>query len=157
MNDFWRLLAATLLLFGLTTMCNSLLAQQFYRWVDENGVEHFSQTPPEGRSAELDSIPQTHLTRGTGGPIGGSDTPAGSSENMENQQNSTAQQAAADPRAPTPNEEMCRRIRANLNMLQNRTRAQMVDPDTGETRMMGIEDIESERTRLQDLLSKHCQ
>lgn len=27
-------------------------AEQVYRWVDENGVVHFSATPPEGKSAE---------------------------------------------------------------------------------------------------------
>lgn len=27
-------------------------AEQVYRWVDENGVVHYSATPPEGQSAE---------------------------------------------------------------------------------------------------------
>ena len=32
-------------------------AQQMYKWTDEDGVVHFSETPPEGQDAEASDIP----------------------------------------------------------------------------------------------------
>jgi hypothetical protein len=33
-------------------------AQQMYKWTDENGVVHFSETPPEGQEAQASDIPK---------------------------------------------------------------------------------------------------
>lgn len=33
-------------------------AQQMYKWTDENGVVHFSETPPAGQEAEASDIPE---------------------------------------------------------------------------------------------------
>ena len=33
-------------------------AQQMYKWTDENGVVHFSETPPQGQDAEVSNIPE---------------------------------------------------------------------------------------------------
>ncbi len=33
-------------------------AQQMYKWTDENGVVHFSETPPQGQDAEVSDIPE---------------------------------------------------------------------------------------------------
>jgi len=47
----------------LTTWAPQSSAQQeVYRWVDENGVVHFGDRPPEQNDAERISIPQSHVT-----------------------------------------------------------------------------------------------
>jgi len=57
-----RLIAQIVLLLLIS---NPLAAQQYYRWVDENGTMHFSENPPPSNvEATQEEVPQTALTRG---------------------------------------------------------------------------------------------
>ena len=40
------------LVFILNPINNAAMADEFYKWVDENGVTHYTQTPPKGISTE---------------------------------------------------------------------------------------------------------
>lgn len=52
----FRLTAAMILALGLTLWTAEAAAQQIYRWVDAEGVVHFSDTPPEREGTEVSAI-----------------------------------------------------------------------------------------------------
>lgn len=114
------------------------LAQQFYQWVDENGVTHFTQLPPKGH---VDSQ-QINVQM-----------PPSSDQEDELQARAARHQAEADARAraqqeadnaarnlppppPAPSEAECAQLRANLEVLNRDSIARSRDPETGEERLL---------------------
>jgi len=57
-NDNANLLTAVLVLAaGLASV--SVLANEIYRWTDENGVVHFGDRPPEGQQTQAIHVPES--------------------------------------------------------------------------------------------------
>ncbi len=52
MPRFPKLAIAATALAGALALAPPVGAEQVYKWVDEKGVTHFSQTPPEARDAQ---------------------------------------------------------------------------------------------------------
>ena len=134
----------------LLLLCSPALGQQYYRWVDANGTMHFSEMPPPaGVDADLEQVKDSHLTRGLG------DSPAASTEEASEESVAAAPAVNRTP-GSTTNEEMCQRVRANLETLTNSPQIRRVDPDTGETTMMSSEQKEQELDRTRALEQQYC-
>jgi hypothetical protein len=57
-NNYTNLLTAVLVLAaGMASV--SVLANEIYRWTDENGVVHFGDRPPEGLQAQAIHVPES--------------------------------------------------------------------------------------------------
>ena len=105
-------------------------AQTFYRWVDERGVTHYTDTPPEGQdSAEV-------RTR--------SSAPASQPQALEALEERRARDETAREETreqmreaqagqlPQPDPTYCEQMRRNLDALENRPIVRTEDPETGQ-------------------------
>lgn len=126
-----------------------LAAQQYYRWVDENGTMHFSENPPpDNAGAAPEQVRASHLTRGLSGNSDATDGTA---------QNAVANSAAGNQNAGAANdEEMCRKVRTNLETLRNTPQVRRVDPDTGEARLLSDDEHQQELERNLRLEDQYC-
>lgn len=135
----------------LLVVCSPAAAQQYYRWMDENGTMHFSENPPPSEvQATQEEIPRTALTRGP------SAAAVADEETAETATTATAAQEVNRTPGSTTNEEMCERIRANIQTLTNSPQIRRVDPDTGEVRMMDNTEHEEELERTRNLEQQYC-
>ncbi|MFN3714798.1 MAG: DUF4124 domain-containing protein [Alcanivoracaceae bacterium] len=126
---------ARLLIAALTAalLSSPALASKFYRWVDENGVTHYTQTPPpEGK--------QGREVRTQGGAS--SDQPQ-ELERLEQQRQRAeqdrrleagraAEQAREKSEPDAVAKERCEAHRKNLDELRNRPVVRTTDPASGE-------------------------
>ncbi|MBZ2190536.1 DUF4124 domain-containing protein [Alcanivorax sp. JB21] len=121
-------------LLGLALLAQAASAQTFYRWVDEQGVTHYSESAPEGEeSREVRTWGQGSDRRQR---QGGGDREAG---NPPARAGSNRQQTPAEPAVPPVDEAYCKQLRDNLETLTNRPVVRMEDPDTGEVTTLDTE------------------
>ena len=121
----------TTLIIGVL-VCGSAVAAKFYRWTDDNGVTHYTQTPPpEGvQSKEVRTM----------GPSSDQDAELERLQQQRQQadaarQRQAKQQAEAEKETKAPDQatqERCEQHRKNLDELRNRPVVRTTDPDTGE-------------------------
>lgn len=122
-----------LLAIALMVAGNLAHASKFYRWTDENGVTHYTQTPPPKGV-------QGNEVRVTGGP---SSDQAEELQALEERRQQAAaqrereaeqqQQAAREKDQPDEvSKERCEQHRKNLQALENRPIVRQEDPETGE-------------------------
>jgi hypothetical protein len=113
-------------------LCAPVSAAKFYRWTDENGVTHYTQTPPpEGtQSREIRTF----------GPSSDQEAELERLQEQRQQAEAARQQqmkrqaeAAKEKSAPDQaTQERCEQHRKNLEELRNRPVLRTTDPDTGE-------------------------
>lgn len=138
----------TTIVLGLSTLMLALApaveAGKYYRWVDEEGVTHYTATPPpEGKESEE---VRTLNTRS-------SDAPAALEklDQMRAQTNAERSKAAeaAERKSATEEEmagaeeqskERCEQHRKNLETLKNKAVVRKEDPATGEVTTMTEEE-----------------
>ncbi len=138
------------------------LASRTYKWVDENGVTHYSQTRPAGRQAE-------ELSSGSRPPVEAADGDDCSSlvcraarlESQRKQQeraeqekrDAAAKAAAAYPVLPTPVKETDDEKIARLVAACKRSRGSKCDSDEEKRRMLlqNVELTQAERRALRGL------
>ena len=134
---------------GLLMAATPVLASTFYRWVDDNGVTHYSATPPEGRASEP--------VRTWGKPS--SDQPQALEaleQRREARDEARQEDATANtPATPKPPEEYCAQHRENLKVLNERPVVRRTDPETGEVTALDAEQREEMIQRTQEAL-KAC-
>jgi hypothetical protein len=64
----------------LSVIGGNTLADEVFRWTDENGVVHFGDRPPEGQKTQTIVLPQTHRSGSAGtGPSPDDAQPGGDS------------------------------------------------------------------------------
>lgn len=115
-------------------------ANTFYRWVDDNGVTHYAERPPEGRASEA--------VRTWGAPSSDQGRALEALEarresRAEARQQSEGEQAGSAPAAPQPPEEYCQQHRSNLDVLTQRPIVRRTDPETGEQVTLDAEQREA--------------
>lgn len=93
---------AGLLLAGLSLPAADALADRLYKWTDENGVTHYTDSPPPDRAYETRSV----------------DPDAAEAASAERREAAEQDGAAADAPA-SPVDQNCTRVRANLATLES--------------------------------------
>ena len=121
----------TTLMVGML-LCSTAIAAKFYRWTDDSGVTHYTQTPPpEGvQSKEVRTL----------GPSSDQDAELERLQQQRQQaeavrQRQAKEQADAEQEVTAPDQatqERCEQHRKNLDELRNRPVVRTTDPDTGE-------------------------
>lgn len=106
---------------ALLSMSSLATANTFHRWVDENGVTHYSKTAPEGRQSEA-----VNTTTGTN-----SQQPTPMAEPAPSDDAKASNSSADEVQA-----KWCQQHRENLDILKNKDRVQQQDPETGEMRIL---------------------
>ena len=128
-------------------------ANQLYKWVDDEGVTHFSHQPPPDDPAlapsELKAIPLTE------GPANIDDPPAPDESDTSTPPGLTPEQpdpetapgpAKADSKVEYPDKdpEKCRAAQENLKQFKEFERIRTKDPESGEFRYLDQEERKSE-------------
>lgn len=127
-------------------------AASVYKWTDENGVTHFGDRQPSGRSAETVNVR-------TGHP---SDAPAGTSpqeqvENMELQQEDAAEQQRLSAQEEARNKQRkanCETAKSNLSILRTSSRIRV--EEEGKQRYLNAKEIEEQRQKYQEVADQNC-
>jgi hypothetical protein len=137
----WLLLAALPLAAGA----------QAYRWVDEKGQVHYTQTPPPGKNAQ---------------PVGPPPPPAASPNqdaiNQSLEADRTAQparqaEAARTAQAQAQMEQQCRQAREQLAYMDEKTSRRLGTTDEqGNVSRVTEEQFQERRAELQRVISERC-
>ena len=136
----------------LLAMSATAMASQVYKWVDAQGVTHFSAQPPQGQDA--DSINTA--------------TPPPKSAVAEEKKAAPTFESIADPEQAAIDEKVkqdvaareverkkyCEDVRTNLAQLQNNPRVR-VDVD-GELRRLSEEERQSRISETQKSIAENC-
>lgn len=145
----------TTLLAAILLATSPAMASTFYRWVDDNGVTHYSEQPPQGRQSEAvrtwgrpSSDQQGALERREAEREAGRAARAEAGENA-------AEPTASTPPAPRPPAEYCEQHRRNLQVLTDRPVVRRTDPETGEVTTLDAEQRQQMIEQTQDAL-KAC-
>lgn len=149
---------AALCALGLFYTGTSVAADTFYKWQDENGVTHYTQSPPEDNAAAEQVRTSTK-------------TPPGQAQQLEQlnekrqqaleQSREKAKQAAtAEPKKDEKSydearAERCAQNQENLNTLRNQPIVRLKDPESGE---LVILDADQRQKMINDAISalKEC-
>ncbi|KFZ37344.1 hypothetical protein HR45_09965 [Shewanella mangrovi] len=122
-------------------------ATTIYKWVDKNGVAHFSQDPPaEGEQVQqLDAASMEPKKIGTVAPE--RSEPAAAPETATSKATvQNAEQAKS----------ICEQATFQLNVLNTHTRLQRTDPATGETVQMTEEERQQQIATQQERIKLFC-
>lgn len=136
-------LAACLLTSGVLST-DAVAAKKFYKWVDENGVTHYSERPPRGQKAQQVT---TYTGRGTPPPT--PKTAASDEAKAEAEQSTSAQ---ADP---IKDPKICNSARKNLDILDRSNRVRLRG-ENGELVTLSNEQKESQRKTALKAVKEHC-
>lgn len=131
------------LLVGLSPMC---MAGQIYKWVDDQGVTHFSAQPPQG--AEAATVIKT--TPSAGKPAAPSSSPVIGDQEAIDQE---VKRQVADQEVQL--KAFCEQARTNLAQLRNNPRVRE-DVD-GEMRRLTEEQRKERITEAQSQIDENCQ
>ncbi len=142
-----RLLTSLIL---VTALCGStaVLAGEYYRWVDAEGVTHYGSTPPAGVQAEkvktYGAGPSSPSTASTPSPAA-SAAPANAAD-IEAQQKQMAAQRNQECKAEQE------RV-ATLKRSRGRVRMQLED---GSSKYLSLDEIQQEIAQSEDFLRNVC-
>lgn len=135
------------LLFAAST--SVVQATTIYKWVDKEGVTHFSQDPPttEIQTAEqLDSTELEPAHIGSVAPKTAVKAAASSNPSVADVKTRNAEQAAS----------ICEQAQFQLKVLQTHSRLQRQDPKTGEVIEMSAEEREQQINTQQERITQFC-
>lgn len=65
----------------LSVIGGNTIADEVFKWTDENGVVHFGDRPPEGQKTQTIVVPQTHRSGSAGAGPSPDDTQPGNDSN----------------------------------------------------------------------------
>jgi len=124
-------------------------AKNYYKWVDENGVTHYTARKPHDVNAEVISV-TTGLPRDDSGqPVQIEDEPAAGAAGGE--QTETAASAPADNKDP----ERCAAAQNNLQIISENNRIRERQED-GSTRFLTPEEIQQRKDLAQRAIDESC-
>ena len=123
MSGYNAIIKVALLLGLATAAVTSTQAQQFYKWKDEKGATHYTQTPPPARNSQVLSIKARAATA----------TPSTATAVNTATTTPTSTSKLADkpvtPTAPKLSAQACKDLKSNLDLLQSGRR--LYENDTG--------------------------
>ncbi len=131
---------ATALLLALLVASPTLLAEQFYKWQDEQGVWHYSAQPPKGQPADKLKVR----------------TQAGRSGDESEEGEEGAAKPKTKPGAETPESANCEAAKKNLEVLNsNQTVLKDTDGD-GEPEELDLDQHQAEIATAERQIAAFC-
>lgn len=121
-----------------------LHASAYYRWVDENGVTHYTSTPPQGIASE----------KVTSSSSGSSRAAESNAAPTTDDKNKAAVADETDP-ANFKDPERCAAAEKRVETLQNNSRIRMRSED-GELRFLTPEEIQETLEEAQQAIRESC-
>ena len=136
-------------LFLLAVMLPVLaMAESMYKWVDENGVVHFSETPPN-EMPDAEVVQQNSPQRISNEP------PVNDASDESDNGQVKASGSGVSISTPEEKASYCRSLKSNLAMLETSPRLQLTQPN-GEQEILTDESRDREKARINRLLDLFC-
>lgn len=108
----------------------SCYAQSFYKWTDDKGSTHYSQTPPPRKAAKKVAI-NTHIPQDSASEIKNLNDQSASNLKADSTNEEMAEKkkvaAAADAERRNKNREACQQLKTSQAQLQSGQRLRTVD------------------------------
>lgn len=146
-------LSAALLLAGCLLTASAAAAEKVYKWVDEQGITHYSQTPPPGVAAEPVAV-----TAGGGGDDAALDRyreiispPKAEAPDGKAKEGDIEPAQKAEARARN-----CKLARERLAVLTSRSRILVLQPDGTSVRLTE-EERQAEIERMKTIIAANCE
>jgi len=144
-----------LFLICLLLATTTVQAAPLYKWVDETGVTHFSEYPPENQ-------PEAETVNVRGIPsISGQDASIASDQTGAAEENTQTQQPLVPEvekvENPVKSPELCQQAQQNITQIQTNRRVRAPDPETGELRYLTEEEIATQLTNWQQRAETYCE
>jgi len=138
-------LSRGLIIAGLAGLSLAASAATYYRWVDDEGITHYTAAPPQGiKSEKVTSY--NHGSTPAPEPKPSEETDAVAKESAESQ--SAPPVSLKDP-------ERCARAKQRINTLQSNNRIRMRSDD-GEYHFLSQEEIQEELAKSQQAIEQSC-
>lgn len=119
-------------------------AQQYYRWVDADGVSHFSQSPPPSDvEAERALLPRTS-------PVNATNTAVQEQQASSVNSGETLNSFGKDP-------DLCSQVLQSLQTMNEYENIVMTDPETGDGFYLSETERAAEKVRLENMRSYYCE
>lgn len=158
-------LSAFLGLLLATTVAGA--ADKFYKWTDAQGVTHYSEAPPPDSATKASAVKvRTKLPSGSAAAAEGlqkqrADADKPVKEGKDSKDDKTAKTSPAAAPAATGNTpdkyaEKCKKLQADLKILQEHGRVKVSD-DKGADRIMTPEEKDSRTDDIQREIKAYCQ
>lgn len=147
MNKLRFSLAGALSVAALLACFSLFAAPTIYKWIDDDGVVHYSEDPP----ADVDyqrvstSVPATS---------GSDDSDTGPDSDEDEPDAQTDQPEAQEGPDPEVVAERCEQARSNLQLLQENTR--LMTNDRGSERRLTREERQERIDNLQEFIDEWC-
>lgn len=128
-------------------------AETLYKWVDADGVTHFTREPPENIEYEEITTAAGRLGKRSPSPPPSGDVDPGAESTP-----TTLPQDRADEEEPDPDDlaGQCERARENVYWLTESDRVEVQDQSSGETRWVSGEDRIQLRDETQTFIDENC-
>jgi len=124
---------------------DALAAKKFYKWVDDQGVVHYSATPPKGQKS---SVITTYNRRGTPGPNQATEKPKETNNKEDDSEKPETNERIKDPK-------LCASAKKNLEVIETNHRIRLRGDD-GQMRILSAEEKESQKKNSEKIVSDHC-
>ncbi len=135
------------------TLATGAQAGKFYKWLDEDGVTHYGENPPDTETATVINVKS-----------GASSDQQQAIDRLEAQRKAAADEAKAD--VPTEEDEIerrnreimannCKIQRSNLGQLKANRRVKTTD-ENGEVRYLDEQEIAQRIKEVQQYLDENC-
>ncbi|MEJ2565650.1 MAG: DUF4124 domain-containing protein [Gammaproteobacteria bacterium] len=140
-------------LLGMILILAPLSAQAvFYKWVDENGVTQYTQSPPpSGGYQEMSSPPPPASTS--------EQQPAATASPQQDSTSAPAKTPSPDPQMQAKRqhalEQNCQIARQNLDLLENHARLRVKAAD-GSLRVMSEQEKQAKLEETRKMLDENC-
>jgi len=144
-----------LALYAALVLTPSAHAGKFYKWVDDQGVTHYTTTPPEDSPAVTVDVKTGERSTGAPEESGQPIQDQAASEGEKSEQ-STAVDEEKQAQIEQRNAENCEIAKRNEFNLTHRDRILVKDEKTGEDRYLTPEELSEWRTRTKSDLEQYC-
>ncbi|RRJ82238.1 DUF4124 domain-containing protein [Aestuariirhabdus litorea] len=148
---------ACLIIISVLMTANAAQAASYYKWVDENGLTHFSATPPVG-------IPSIQIEKGMARPAsgsGGSPLPAPGLAEPDSDETSTEKQAEQEgfqdqlAEADETRQKNCETAKQNKIQLTLKNRIRLLQED-GSYRVLSDAEKQQELRQADEAIDTYC-
>lgn len=146
-------ITVALLAFGGTS---AYAAKNYYKWVDENGVTHYSERKPHDRDAERISVATGRSAAPEASEASSNaNSNAGNAASKASQGETPNTAVAANDAVDTKDPERCAAARQNLKVLQENARVRLKAED-GSFRFLDENEKAEKAREAQDAINEAC-
>lgn len=131
-------------------------AQKFFKWTDEKGVTHYSETPPEDPKTKTSAVKvRTKLPSGSIESVKDQAKPK-ETKTKDSKDTKTPDAPLATQKAPEKYAEKCKQLQTNLKVMEEHPRVHVTD-EKGEVKTLTPEEKASQMDDTQRELKAYCQ